>query len=205
MKKFSIIIVAVGAFILGSCNTNSSTKQETTTKDTIPMQGQSSISTDTSHVPIVKASFSNADPAVTSNVNDIVSHYIHIKNALINSNAAEAKSGASMLLDVLKKTDKSLFPAEQKEEYDKHISAVKEHAEMIEKGKEVEEQRMHFAELSDHVYELVRAFGGGQTLYHDHCPMYNNGSEWLSESKEIKNPYMGPKMPGCGKVEEVLQ
>jgi hypothetical protein len=35
--------------------------------------------------------------------------------------------------------------------------------------------------------------------------MYNNGSEWLSETKEIKNPYMSPSMPGCGKVEEVLQ
>ena len=110
-----------------------------------------------------------------------------------------------MLQDVLKKTDKSLFPADQKAEYDKHINAVKEHAQMIEKSKDVEEQRMHFAELSNHVYELVKAFGGGQTLYHDHCPMFNNGSEWLSESKEIKNPYMSPKMPTCGKLEEVLQ
>lgn len=205
MKKLLIIVLSSGALISASCNANSSNKEEAVTKDSTPMKNEAGISTDTSHVPTLKASFSNADPAVTSNVKDIVSHYIHIKNALFNRNAAEAKSGASMLLGVLDKTDKSLFPAEQKKEYDKEISAVKEHTQMIEKSSDISDQRKHFAELSNHVYELVKAFGASQTLYHDHCPMYNNGSEWLSESKEIKNPYMSPKMPACGKLKEVLQ
>ena len=205
MKKFAIAIFAIAALVFVSCNNNSSEKTETASKDSMSMTDQSKAVTDTSSVPVIKASFPNADPAVTSNVKDIVGHYIHIKNALINSNASEAKSGATMLLDVIKKTDKSLFPAEQKKEYDKHIDAVKEHAEMIEKSKDVDDQRKHFAELSNHVYELVKAFGGGKPIYHDHCPMFNNGSEWLSESKEIKNPYMSPQMPTCGKVEEVLQ
>jgi len=205
MKKFAIVLFVVAAFMFVSCNNSTSEKAEATSKDSMSMTDQSKPSTDTSTVTVIKASFTNADPSVTSNVKDIVSHYLHIKNALINSNASEAKSGATMLLDVIKKTDKSLFPAEQKKEYDEHIGAVKEHAEMIEKSKDVDEQRKHFAELSNHVYELVKAFGGGQPIYHDHCPMFNNGSEWLSESKEIKNPYMSPKMPTCGKVQEVLQ
>ena len=205
MKKFAIALLGAASLIVVSCNNNSSEKTETKTKDTMSMTDQSKETTDTSAVPVIKASFANADPAVTSNIKDIVSHYIHIKNALINSDATEAKSGATMLIEVIQKVDKSHFPAEQKMEYDKHINSVKEHAEMIEKSKDVDEQRKHFAELSNHVYELVKAFGGGKTIYHDHCPMYNNGSEWLSESKEIKNPYMSPKMPTCGKVEEVLQ
>jgi hypothetical protein len=31
------------------------------------------------------------------------------------------------------------------------------------------------------------------------------GAMWLSESKEIKNPYFGDKMMECGSVEEEIQ
>ena len=58
------------------------------------------------------------------------------------------------------------------------------------------------------IYELVKAFGAGQPIYHDHCPMYNEnkgGAMWLSETKEIKNPYLGSEMPKCGTVEEGIR
>jgi hypothetical protein len=37
--------------------------------------------------------------------------------------------------------------------------------------------------------------------------MYNNnkGASWLSETKEIKNPYLGKKMPDCGEVKEEIR
>jgi len=31
-----------------------------------------------------------------------------------------------------------------------------------------------------------------------------NGANWLSESKEISNPYLGQSMPTCGTVKEEL-
>jgi hypothetical protein len=57
------------------------------------------------------------------------------------------------------------------------------------------------------VYDLVKAFGAGRPLYHDHCPMYNDnqGAMWLSETREIKNPYYGAEMPACGTVEEIIK
>jgi hypothetical protein len=207
MKKIVIAIFAIVATVFVSCNdsNNSSDKKAMASNDSMAMDKQSSSSTDTSKTPVIQASFANADPAVKNSVTEIVTHYMHVKNSLINSDASEAKSGANMIVETIKKADKSMFPAEQKKEYDKHVDAIKEHAQMISSAKDVEEQRKHFAELSNHVYELVKAFGGGKTLYHDHCPMYNNGSEWLSETKEIKNPYMSPGMPTCGRVEEILQ
>ncbi|MBK8611769.1 MAG: DUF3347 domain-containing protein [Chitinophagaceae bacterium] len=30
--------------------------------------------------------------------------------------------------------------------------------------------------MSKDMYDMVKAFGAGMTLYHDHCPMYNEGS-----------------------------
>jgi hypothetical protein len=35
--------------------------------------------------------------------------------------------------------------------------------------------------------------------------MYDNGkATWLSEIKEIKNPYLGKKMDTCGAIKETL-
>jgi len=61
--------------------------------------------------------------------------------------------------------------------------------------------------MSEDVYALVKAFGGGQSLYHDYCPMYNDGKGalWLSETKAINNPYFGKEMPHCGNVEEMIK
>jgi hypothetical protein len=93
--------------------------------------------------------------------------------------------------------------------YDDIEEELKEHAEHIGKnGDKIEHQREHFAMMSEVIYELVKAFGAGQPIYHDHCPMYNEnkgGAMWLSEMKELNNPYFGAKMPKCGKVEEVIK
>lgn len=53
----------------------------------------------------------------------------------------------------------------------------------------------------------VKAFGyGNQKLYVDYCPMANNnkGAYWLSQTKEIKNPYLGKKMPKCGELKKEI-
>ncbi|MBA4058359.1 MAG: hypothetical protein C0490_26815, partial [Marivirga sp.] len=44
-------------------------------------------------------------------------------------------------------------------------------------------------------------------LYLEYCPMANNneGAYWLSNEKEIKNPYFGDKMLKCGSVKETIQ
>jgi hypothetical protein len=33
----------------------------------------------------------------------------------------------------------------------------------------------------------------------------NTGAYWLSDSKEIRNPYLGNEMLTCGKVKETVQ
>lgn len=69
----------------------------------------------------------------------------------------------------------------------------------------VEHQREHFALLSRDINDLTDNFGtAGLKLYLDFCPMYNkqNGAIWVSEKKEIVNPYYGSKMSDCGCVKK---
>ncbi|MES1221520.1 MAG: DUF3347 domain-containing protein, partial [Bacteroidota bacterium] len=152
--------------------------------------------------------FTDLNPSASSSIKTVVDHYLHIKNALVKDDASDAADAAKEMHEAMIKVDKSLLTAEQKKIYDDIEDDLKEHAEHIGKnGGDIEHQRGHFAMMSDDMYDLVKAFGGGRVLYHDHCPMVNDnkGGMWLSETKEIKNPYFGGKMNECVTVPEVIK
>lgn len=156
--------------------------------------------------PVVKASFVKLNAEVDAHIKNVLGYYMHIKDALVHNNTPEVKNGAALLNGIIRQFDDSYFPAKQKMEYDKHKTAIEEQAQQIISSTEIETQRGRFAELSNHVYELVKIFSTGQKIYHNRCEMAfdKNGAIWLNETAEIKNPYMGSKMMGCGSVEEVL-
>jgi len=205
MKKIIFGISAIALVVITACNSNSKSSKENDmskmNSDTTKMS-----TADTTQITEVTHSFTNIDPQLTNSLKAVVDHYLHIKNALVNNSGSEAASGGKAMADAIGKVDKSLLTAEQKKVYDDIEDDLKEHAEHIGKS-DIEHQREHFTMMSEDVYDLVKAFGGGQTLYHDHCPMANDnkGAMWLSETKEIKNPYFGGKMNECVKVPEVIK
>lgn len=156
--------------------------------------------------PVIKSIFAKLDEEVNAHIKNVLGHYMHIKNALVDSDTLEAKKGAAMLTETIRQFDDSWFPAKQKTEYNKHKTAVKELAQQIISATGLETQRGNFAGLSSYVYELLKVFSTGKKLYHNRCEMAldNKGAMWLSESIEIRNPYMGSKMMSCGSVKEVL-
>ena len=161
---------------------------------------------DKKDVKTISATFANVDPGVSSFLKTLLQHYFGVKNALTEDNSSAATTASDKIYEVMKNFDKSLLSAEQKKVYDDIADDLKEHAEHISKSK-IDHQRSHFSMMSGDIYDLVKAFGGGMVLYHDHCPMYNDGkgAMWLSESKEIRNPYFGDKMMSCGTVEEMFK
>jgi hypothetical protein len=71
-------------------------------------------------------------------------------------------------------------------------------------GGKIEHQREHFVTLSKDMEDLIQLFGTNQKLYLDFCPMAddNKGAVWISETKEIKNPYFGKEMATCGSIKK---
>jgi hypothetical protein len=205
MKRLLFIAVTIAAF--AACSNNSgNSKEQDKMSDMKKDSSSKATTTDDKDIKAVAITYSNVDPKIAGSIKEIMGHYLNIKNALANDNSDEAANGAKAMSDALAKVDKSFFTAEQKKVYDETEDDLKEHAEHIGKSK-LDHQREYFSMMSEDLYSLARAFGGGQALYHDHCPMANNGkgAMWLSEMKEIKNPYMGRKMPTCGSVEEKIQ
>lgn len=209
MKQLAIGILAGAAIIFAACNSgNKTSEKEDSANNEMAMDTASAGSASTVNAPVVKATFTNVDAGASTHIKEVLSHYFHIKHALVNNDAAEAKNGATMLLQVISQFDNASLPADQKAAYNEHITQIKEHADAIVKSTGIEAQRTHFAQLSEHTYELTKAFGAGKKIYYDRCPMAlkNKGANWLSESAEIQNPYFkGTEMNACAKVEQVIE
>ncbi len=204
MKKLIFLISAFIVMLVTACNSgNDSSKKEDMSK--MDTDSSMMIGSDVEMKELSPA-FTNVDPGLASSLKIIVDHYLHVKNALVSNDEKEAASGAKAMYEAMGKVDKSLFTSEQKKVYDGVEDDLKEHAEHISESK-IDHQREHFSMMSEDIYEIVKAFGGGRTLYHDHCPMANDnkGAMWLSGRKEIKNPYFGGKMAECVKVPEMLK
>lgn len=140
-------------------------------------------------------------------INEIVSDYLKLKNALIKDDTKGAASAGKTLYATFNKVNPNSIDAKLKKEYLDIADDAKEHAEHIgDNSGKIDHQREHFAMLSKDINDLIKAFGTKQKLYQDYCPMYNDGKGaiWISETKDIKNPYYGSQMLTCGSIKKTF-
>ena len=73
--------------------------------------------------------------------------------------------------------------------------------------KDIVEKRKSFQIISDQLYDLIRTVKYDRSVvFHDYCPMAFNdqGANWLSNTSEIRNPYIPKKMITCGEVKDSI-
>ena len=196
MQQF-ILGLVIAAASLTSCNSSSDKTTEATSKDSA----------------IVSSPVAKNDTAVVATATfpakEIIGGYLQLKNALAKDDSKAAATAATTLGSVLTSTTSAGLAADKQKAFNDLQDDMKEHAEHIgtNPGK-IAHQREHFIMLSTDMVDFVKSFGnGGQVLYKDHCPMANDGkgANWISEIKEIHNPYLGAKMPDCGTVKETIK
>ena len=198
--KNLIIGIAIAATTLAACTSGTNNSAENKKmNDTTKVDN--SMAKDATPV-------NNTNTKVDGSMQEMVTQYLQIKNALADDNGKDAASSGNAFVESMGKMDKTSLTADKKKTWDNLSDDAKEMAEHIGKNADkLEHQREHFDMLSKDIYDMVKTFGAGQTLYQDFCPMYNDkkGATWLSETKEIKNPYLGKKMPTCGSVKEEIK
>ncbi len=126
---------------------------------------------------------------------EVITHYLELKNALVKSDNQKAAEIAGKIKKVLGKNQNKLA---------KNILFEVEQIALIDNA---EHQRDRFKLLSEHIYTLVNTTKANETtLYRQYCPMAfdNEGAYWLSAEKEIRNPYFGDKMLKCGSIKETI-
>jgi hypothetical protein len=144
------------------------------------------------------------DKAVKSQLENLLVSYFDLKDALVETNAKKAAEKAQSFLTILTKVDVAKMTTSQASLYKKNAQSLKLDAEHIHKNtSDVESQREHFETLSISMLALIKTFKPNTTpVYQQFCPMAfdNKGAFWLSDQKQVMNPYFGNKMLHCGSV-----
>lgn len=133
---------------------------------------------------------------------------LQLKDALILSDAAKAAEAVAQIRIALSKVDLTLLKDEALMDWMGYLKILNENLERIEGSNDLAIQRSAFSSFSDALYKSLKELGaGGKKVYYIQCPMANNnaGAYWLSDTKEIRNPYLGNEMLSCGKVKETIQ
>ncbi len=103
--------------------------------------------------------YGQAGAPMKASLTEMYNHYFHLKDALVAAKADEAKGAAQGLLTALDKTDASALAGEQKTFFDQHAGMIRQHAEAIAGGNDLEAQRGQLDMLSTSAYSLLKALG----------------------------------------------
>ena len=160
---------------------------------------------------------SKNNDAFNKPLNDMLNAYFDLKNALVEWDTAKASTAATAVGDLAAKVPFDELKADTTiiETAKSFSGSVSSEALAIADENTIEGKRRSFYTLSENLYNLLRTVQyDQQVIYHDKCPMAFNDAEeayWLTNSKEIVNPYLGKQHPkyhggmvGCGSVEDSI-
>lgn len=139
-----------------------------------------------------------------NNLNEVLNSYFDLKNALVESDFKKSKEKVSILKEKIQKIEVNTFSKQQKDFFNTIQMPLKESFETFSQETDIKKQRVIFEKISENIYRLISTFkANSQPTYRQYCPMAlkGKGAYWLSEKKEIRNPYFGDEMLKCGSVE----
>jgi len=141
--------------------------------------------------------------------------YFSMKDAFVNADTLSAKSSCKQMivafdsipLSELKKDTTGIYTAASMQ-----INDIQLNARSLITQPNITEMRQDFRMVSENIYPLLKTIHySGKILYWQNCPMAfgeNNEANWLSNTAEIINPYLGnkdPKMLHCGETKDSIQ
>jgi hypothetical protein len=156
--------------------------------------------------------------AFDSSFEHLISHYFTLKDAFVEADSIKAKDAAKefvAVVDSLKIDELKTDSAVIYQSVSMQLNDIKTNTEDILKQQDLTSMRQAFWSVSENVYPLLKSIHyDGKTLYWQNCPMAfgeNKGANWISNTEEIVNPYMGKKHPEykatmlhCGEVKDSI-
>lgn len=138
-------------------------------------------------------------------LNAVFTAYFSVKEALVASDAALAKQRGGAFDEAVHSVPMDKLDAGLHALWMDVMPGLMDPAHRISGTTDLTKQRDAFAQLTAPMKRLAQGFPTGLTIYVDHCPMYNGGSDWLSTDKAIQNPFFGSAMLGCGSISGTIE
>ncbi len=151
--------------------------------------------------------FRDAVPdAFRAQLTAVVEDYLDVRDALIASDEAAARSHLQNMRDALDRVDMALLDDAPHDAWMQDLRAMESHLSHIGTTDGLQGLRAEFNTLSLVLAYSIQRFGVDRLVYRQYCPMAfdGDGAYWISDEEEIQNPYLPENMPGCGEVIERL-
>ena len=145
--------------------------------------------------------------------------YFDVSNALVNADTAKAKESTRkfiQLMDSIPMTELKNDTASIYEVAMGSFSSIKANAGSLLAQPNITEMRKDFSMVSENLYPFFKVVNyEGEKMYWQNCPMAfgdDKGANWISETKEVVNPYLGKNHPEfkstmlhCGMVKDTIK
>ncbi len=130
--------------------------------------------------------------------------YLAVKDGLVKSDSVGVAAAAKVLADELLRVRLRSHVLQDLMGMKALRTQIIAETNAMAETKNINKQREHFANVSKGFWELAGRyrFIKEKTIYYQQCPM--TGVTWVSDSKEIKNPYYPKNMLTCGAVKAQL-
>jgi hypothetical protein len=128
------------------------------------------------------------EPALMQPVKSVYDSYLKIQAELVNDSLKGVADNAAAIAKAVRGDEMKRLP-----------SGVATQADALAQAKDLKSAREAFKPLSTSLIKYLADNKAGKGMYHEaYCPMVK--ASWLQPGKDIKNPYMGKAMPGCGEL-----
>ena len=152
-------------------------------------------------------------------ITNVMNAYFDMKAAFVEADTAGAKANCRKfmkLLDSIPLTELKNDTAKIYEMAVNDFSNIKGNAESLLQQSTILEMRKDFGMVSENLYPFLRTINyEGEKMYWQNCPMAfgdDNGANWISNTTEIINPYLGknhPEFKGsmlhCGEIKDTIK
>jgi membrane fusion protein, copper/silver efflux system len=148
------------------------------------------------------------DPKFKTQIADVVKAYLNLKEAFVATDSKQAAAESKAVKAAMEKVDMGLLKGDNHMMWMDMMKPINNALDGIISAKDIEGQRLAFADLSDGIYNSIKMFHvSGLNVFYQFCPMARDGegAYWLSLEKEIRNPYYGEAMLTCGETKETIK
>jgi len=132
--------------------------------------------------------------------------YIVLKDAFVDSDENEISKAVVEAEKALSEVSMKGLNDKAMAKWHPALKNLKSLLKEIKSSSDLKKQRETFELLSDELIKTIKTFGIHNKVFVIHCPMFGgDGADWISTSKEVKNPYFGQSMLTCGDLKETIK
>ena len=150
------------------------------------------------------AQHADKDTSIAIKNAKIMPAYFELKNSLLASDSVKTVEAALAFKTELPRLHLRAHQLDELISLKQLRAKILGEAELLAATKNINKQRVHFAILSKDLWTMANAykFTTGNA-YYNQCPM--TGVTWISDEKEIANPYYPKNMRTCGQIKEQIE